>query len=74
VGLLNACARIVALEEGRCVLMSRSLKVDGIQMSLWGISLLTSMQSVGALTWRVFNNMPSFDVDYSWRMHMHQAW
>jgi len=37
-GLLNACARIVALEEGRCVLMSRSLKVDGIQMSLWGIS------------------------------------
>jgi pentatricopeptide repeat domain-containing protein 1 len=37
VAVLNACASIVALEEGRSV-MSRSFKVDGIQISKWGIA------------------------------------
>jgi hypothetical protein len=37
VAVLNACVSIVALEEGRSA-MSRSFKVDGIQMSKWGIA------------------------------------
>ncbi len=37
VAVLNACANIVALEVGRSA-MSRSFKVDGIQMSKWGIA------------------------------------
>jgi pentatricopeptide repeat protein len=47
VAVLNACASIVALEEAG-LLMSRSFKVDGIQMSNWGIAWLTYMQNVGA--------------------------
>jgi len=47
VAVLNACANIVALEAGRSA-MSRSFKVDGIQMSKWGIACLTCMQNVGA--------------------------
>ncbi len=50
VGVLNACARVVALEEGT-VLMSRSFKVDGIQMFVWAVPWWTCMQNVGA--WRM---------------------
>ncbi len=39
VGMLNACASVVVLEEGSCV-HSRSFKVDRIRMSLWGSSLV----------------------------------
>ncbi len=44
-------------------LMSRSFKVDGIQMSLCRIAWWTCMQN-GSMedAWRVFNKMPSQDV------------
>jgi len=44
------------------VLISRSLKVDGIRMSLWGIAWLTCLCGSMEDAWRVFNKMPSCDV------------
>jgi pentatricopeptide repeat protein len=61
VGVLNACASVVALEDGRDVLMSRSFKVDRIWMSLWEISWLTCMPNVGA--WKMFR-------EHSTRYHL----
>ncbi len=62
-GVLNACASIVTLEEGRCP-MSRSLKVDGIADLFVGSSLVDMYAKFGTMedTWRVFNKMPSGNV------------
>jgi pentatricopeptide repeat protein len=43
VGVLNACGSVVVLEEGRCA-HEQIIQVDGIQMSLWGITWLMCMQ------------------------------
>jgi pentatricopeptide repeat protein len=42
VGVLNACASIVALEEGRCV-HQQIVECGRDQMSLWQIAWLTCM-------------------------------
>jgi pentatricopeptide repeat protein len=46
------------------VFMSRALKVDGIQMTLWGSSLVDMLANCGSMedAWRVFNKMPSQNV------------
>jgi hypothetical protein len=41
--VLNACASIVALEEGTCA-HEQIIQVDGIQIPLWVVAWLTCMQ------------------------------
>jgi hypothetical protein len=41
-GVLNACTNIVALDEGRCF-MSKSFKVESVQMAFWAVAWLTHM-------------------------------
>jgi pentatricopeptide repeat protein len=60
VGVLNACASIVALEEGRCA-------HEQIMQSGWdsdffvGSSLVDMYAKCGSMedAWKVFNTMPS---------------
>jgi hypothetical protein len=37
VGVLNACASLVALEEGRCA-HEQIIQMDGIQMFVWAVA------------------------------------
>jgi hypothetical protein len=49
VGVLNACASVEALEDGRCVFMSWSFEVVASLICLWTwVALLTCTQNVGA--------------------------
>jgi pentatricopeptide repeat protein len=63
VGVLNACASIVALEDGRHVheqIIQSSCKSDVYV----GCSLVDMYEKCGSMedAWRVFNKMPSWDV------------
>ncbi len=62
-GVLNACARIVALEEGRCV--HQQIVEHGWDSDVFvGRSLLDMYAKCGSMedAWRVFNKMPSQDL------------
>jgi pentatricopeptide repeat protein len=63
VGVLNACASIIALDEGRCVHLQ-----SGLESNVFvGNSLIDMYAKCGSLedAWIVFNKMPSRDV-ISW--------
>jgi len=62
-GVLNACARIGALEEGRCV--HWQIVEHGWDSDVFvGRSLLDMYAKCGSMedAWRVFNKMPSQDL------------
>jgi pentatricopeptide repeat protein len=66
VGLLNACASVVALEEGRCI--HEEIIECGCELSVFvGSSLIDMYAKCGSLedAQRVFNEMPTRDV-FSW--------
>ncbi len=66
VGVLNACASFVALEEGRCA--HKQIIQNGWDSDVFvGNSLVDMYAKCGSMedAWRVFNRMPSRDV-VSW--------
>ncbi len=66
VGVLNACASLVALEEGRCA--HKQIIQNGSDSDVFvGNSLVDMYAKCGSMedAWRVFNKMPSHDV-VSW--------
>ncbi len=63
VGVMNACASIEALEEGRCV--HQQIIQSGFEMNVFvGNSLVDMYAKCGSIddAWRVFHKMPSRDV------------
>ncbi len=63
VGVLNACASLVALEEGRCV--HQQITQRGLELDVFvGSSLVNMYAECGSMkdAWSVFNKMPSQDV------------
>ncbi len=63
VGVLNACASMVVLEEGRCV--HQQIIQSGLESDVFvGNSLVDIYANCGSIedSWRVFNKMPSQDV------------
>jgi pentatricopeptide repeat protein len=63
VGVLNACASVVALEEGRCV--HRQIIESGLELDVFlGSSLVDMYAKCGSMkdAWSVFNKMPSQNV------------
>jgi pentatricopeptide repeat protein len=63
VGLLNACASVIALEEGRCV--HHHIVQSGLEMNVFvGNSLVDMYAKCGRIedAWKVFHKMPSRDV------------
>ncbi|KAH8938576.1 hypothetical protein BDL97_16G091400 [Sphagnum fallax] len=66
VGVLNACASVVALEEGRCT--HKQIIQNGWDSNVFVATSLVDMYAkCGSMkdAWRVFNKMPSRDVG-SW--------
>jgi pentatricopeptide repeat protein len=60
VGVLNACASIIALEEGRCV--HHQIIQSGLESDVFvGNSLLDMYAKCGSIedAWKVFHKMPS---------------
>jgi pentatricopeptide repeat protein len=60
VGVLNACASIIALDEGRCVHLQ--IIQSGLESNVFvGNSLIDMYAKCGSLenAWIVFNKMPS---------------
>jgi pentatricopeptide repeat protein len=58
VGVLNACASVVALEEGRCV--HQELIQSGLELDVFVRSSMVDMYAkCGSIedAWRVFNKM-----------------
>jgi pentatricopeptide repeat protein len=63
VGVLNACASVVAIEEGRCA--HQQIIQSGLQSDVFVCNSLVDMYAkCGSIeeAWRVFNKMPSRDV------------
>ncbi|CAK9269740.1 unnamed protein product [Sphagnum jensenii] len=63
VGVLNACASLIALEEGRCV--HQQIVEYGWDSDVFVVNSLVDMYAkCGSIedAWRVFNRMPSQDV------------
>ncbi|KAH8954826.1 hypothetical protein BDL97_08G101800 [Sphagnum fallax] len=63
VGVLNACASVVAIEEGRCA--HQQIIQSGLQSDVFVCNNLVDMYAkCGSVeeAWRVFNKMPSQDV------------
>ncbi len=63
VGVLNACASIIALDEGRCV--HQQIIQSGLESDVFvGSSLVDMYAKCGSIedACRVFNKMPSRDV------------
>ncbi len=63
VGVLNACASVIALEEGRCV--HHHIVQSGLEMNVFvGNSLVDMYAKCGRIedAWKVFHKMPSRDV------------
>ncbi len=63
VGVLNACASVIALEEGRCV--HQQIIEHGWDSDVFGANSLVDMYAkCGSMedAWRVFNKMPSRNV------------
>jgi pentatricopeptide repeat protein len=66
VGVLNACASVLALEEGRCVY--HEIIQSGLELDVFvGSSLVDMYAKCGSMedAWSVFNKMPSRNV-VSW--------
>ncbi|KAH9549631.1 hypothetical protein CY35_10G029700 [Sphagnum magellanicum] len=63
VGVLNACASVVTIQEGRCV--HQLIIQNGLEYDVFvGSSLVNMYAKCGSIgdVWRVFNKMPSRDV------------
>ncbi len=59
VGVLNACASMAAIQEGRCV--HQQIIQTGLESNVFvGITLVDMYAKCGSIedAWRVFNNMP----------------
>ncbi len=62
-GVLNACASVVALEEGRCI--HQQIIQSGCESEVFvGSSLVDMYAKCGSIeeAWRVFKEMPSRNV------------
>ncbi len=67
VGVLNACADVIVLEEGRCVhhwIIQSGLKLD---IFVWS-NLVNMYAKCGSIedAWKVFHKMPSQYVVMTW--------
>ncbi len=62
-GVLNACASVIALEEGRCV--HHPIVQSGLESEVFvGCSFIDMYAKCGSVedAWKVFNKLPSQNV------------